>query len=118
MLGWNEFVKKPPLRRPHAGLILPTVTSAMTPSTLQPMYSFDVLVIDARDALHNSRHARSSPKRDDLPANSAPRVPKAHASGLVGKAPVLGRTPSGAWFCGRSTSLQNQARRQPCLGFC
>src|SRR5665647_3113866 len=47
MLGWNEFVKKPPLRRPHATLILSTVASAMAPSTLQPMYSFDVLVIDA-----------------------------------------------------------------------
>ena len=75
MLGWNEFVKKPPLRRPHAGLILPTVTSAMTPSTLQPMYSFDVLVIDARDALHNSRHARRELCRASLPRPAVIKCP-------------------------------------------
>ena len=35
----------------------------------------------ARDPLHNSRHARSGPKRDDLLANTAQRVLK-HTQGV------------------------------------
>jgi hypothetical protein len=54
------------------------------------------LFLRVRDPLHNSRHARSSQKRDDLPAKTARRVLDAHASGLVGKAPVFGRTRRGA----------------------
>ena len=48
-----------------------------------------------RDALHNSRHARSNPKRDDLHANTVQRAPEAHASGLVGRGCGLVRTPEG-----------------------
>ena len=57
-------------------------------------------------------------KRDDLTANAALRVLGAHASGLVGKGPVFGRTRTGHGFAGDRLRCKTRQAVQACLGFC
>jgi len=59
--------------------------------------------VAAGDPLHNYRHARSSPKRDDLTANTTQRVLQ-HTQGVWWAKGPFWFEPEGAWFCGPSTA--------------
>ncbi len=71
-----------------------------------------------RDALPDSRHARSGPQRDDLLANTARRVPEGTRKGLGEESARFGPNPKGRGFAGDPCRYKTRQGGQPCLGFC